>query len=78
MGRSRPDDPMKTTLPILALAACSLSFALVSCEKKGPAEKVGEKIDEAVEAVEDAVDPKGPGEKIGEALDKAVDKATGN
>jgi len=66
------------TIAASALFALTLSFSLVSCEKKGPAEKVGEKIDEAVEAVGEAIDPKGPGEKIGEALDKAVDKATGN
>ncbi len=65
---------MKTTLTLLAFASL---FTLVSCEKKGPAEKVGEKVDEVVKSVEEAVDPKGPGEKVGEAIDKAVDKATG-
>ena len=62
-----------TTLLFLALSA---SLSLVSCEKKGPAEKMGEKLDEAVKSVEEAVDSKGPAEKIGEALDKAVDKTT--
>lgn len=68
---------MKIVLSLLFLAL-SLSLTLVSCEKKGPAEKAGEKVDEAVKAVQEAVDPKGPGEKVGEAIDKAVDKATGN
>lgn len=68
---------MKITTSLLFLAL-SATLTLVSCEKKGPAEKVGEKVDEAVKAVEEAVDPKGPGEKVGEAIDKAVDKATGN
>jgi hypothetical protein len=43
-------------------------------EKKGPAEKVGEKIDETVDKVKDAVDPKGPAEKTGEKIDKALGK----
>lgn len=64
---------MKITTSLLFLALSAV-LTLVSCEKKGPAEKVGEKVDEAVKAVEEAVDPKGPGEKVGEAIDKAVDK----
>lgn len=70
-----PDPTMKITTTLLFLAL-SVSLSLVSCEKKGPAEKAGEKLDEAVKSVGEAIDPKGPGEKIGEALDKAVDKAT--
>ena len=66
------------SLNLLLLLAVSVSFTLVSCEKKGPAEKFGEKLDKAVESAGDAIDPKGPGEKVGEALDKAVNKATGN
>lgn len=62
---------MKTTLTLLTLTAI---LTLVSCEKKGPAEKIGEKVDEAVESVEEAVDPKGPAEKVGEAIDKAVNQ----
>lgn len=31
-------------------------FLLTSCEKKGPAEKAGEKIDEAAEEVADEID----------------------
>jgi hypothetical protein len=58
-----------TTLLFLALSA---SLSLVSCEKKGPAEKMGEKLDEAVKSVEEAVDSKRPAEKIGEAVDKAT------
>ena len=58
-----------TTLLFLALSA---SLSLVSCEKKGPAEKMGEKLDEAVKSVEEAVDSKGPAEKIGDAVDKAT------
>ena len=35
-----------TTLLFLALSA---SLSLVSCEKKGPAEKIGETLDKAVD-----------------------------
>ena len=62
---------MKITTTVLFLAL-SASLSLVSCEKKGPAEKMGEKLDEAVKSVEEGVDSKGPAEKIGEAVDKAT------
>jgi len=61
-------------LPIIAVASLIpiLGF-LPSCKEKGPAETTGEKIDEAVEEVKDAVDPKGPLEKAGEKVDEALD-----
>lgn len=51
------------------------SAAMVGCESKpkGPVEKAGEKIDETVDDIDDAIDPKGPAEKAGRALDRAVD-----
>ena len=57
------------------LAALALgATTLVACEKKGPAEKAGEKIDKAGEKIRDAVDPpKGPVEKLGRKVDRAVD-----
>ncbi|MGC4016315.1 MAG: hypothetical protein QM755_17595 [Luteolibacter sp.] len=60
----------------LLLTFCAFPFfvPLVSCERKGPAEKAGEHIDKAVEDVKDAVDPKGPVEKAGEKVDKALGK----
>ncbi|MEP2775517.1 MAG: hypothetical protein ABJQ29_03900 [Luteolibacter sp.] len=45
---------------------------VTSCEKKGPAETTGEKIDEVVEDIQDSVDPKGPMEKAGEKVDEAL------
>jgi hypothetical protein len=62
---------MKSTL-LLPLCLAPL-LATVSCKEKGPAEKTGESIDNAVENVKDAVDPKGPVEKAGEKVDKALD-----
>ena len=49
-------------------------IAFVSCKKKGPAEKAGEKLDEAIEDVQDAVNPKGPVEKAGEKIDDALSR----
>lgn len=49
-------------------------IALVACKEKGPVEKAGEGVDEAVEKVKDAVDPKGPVEKAGEKVDEALGK----
>ncbi len=54
------------TLPLMG--------ALAACDDKGPAEKAGEKVDNAVENMKDAVNLKGPAEKAGEK----IDDATGN
>lgn len=55
---------------------CLISFTAltVSCKEKGPAEKLGESLDNATESVKDAVDPKGPVEKAGEKVDKVLGK----
>ena len=59
---------MLTTRRLLALTAViALSFA--GCEKKGPAEKAGEKLDNAGKNIKDAVTPDGPAEKLGEKVD---------
>jgi hypothetical protein len=39
----------------------------------GPAEEVGEEIDEAARKAEDAIDPPGPAEKAGRKMDEALD-----
>ena len=60
----------------MALAA-TLGFvtvtSLTACERKGPAERAGEKVDNAIEKAKDKLDPKGPAEKAGEKIDKALD-----
>ena len=58
------------------MTVCSMSIiaAFASCKKKGPAEKTGEKMDEAIENVKDAIDPKGPAEKAGEKVDEVLGK----
>ena len=49
-----------------------LALVVTGCEKKGPAEQTGEKIDNAGQSIKDAIDPPGPAEKAGRAVDKAV------
>ena len=63
-----------SVLATLAVLGAS-SAVMHGCERepRGPVEKVGKEIDEAVDKVDDAVDPKGPVEKAGRALDRAVD-----
>ena len=67
--RARP-----LTAALLAAAFAVGATSLVACERKGPAEKAGEKIDHAIEDARDAVDPpKGPIEKLGRKIDRATD-----
>ncbi|HUD52807.1 hypothetical protein [Parvibaculum sp.] len=49
-----------------------LMGALAACDDDGPAEKAGEKIDNAGQSLKDAVDPPGPAEKAGRDVDKAI------
>jgi hypothetical protein len=64
---------MLKNLSILSISLLVVT-GLSACEKKGPAEKAGEKIDKAVDKVQDTVNPKGPMEKAGEKVDESVDK----
>ncbi len=61
----------------------SLSLLFMACEKEGPAERAGERMDEAYEdtkdnlndageAIEDSVTPDGPMEEAGEEMDETV------
>ena len=62
-------------IPIIAVVSAIPFLGFVtSCEKEGPAETTGEKVDEAVENIQDAVDPKGPMEEAGEKVDEALDQ----
>jgi hypothetical protein len=47
----------------------AFSFGLASCEKEGPAEKAGKKVDNAMEKVGDQL------EKAGDKVEQATDKA---
>lgn len=56
---------------LLGLVLASV-VSLPGCEEKGPAEKAGEKVDNAAKSAADAVDPRGPMEKAGAKVDDAV------
>lgn len=60
-------------MPALALLLGLGTLGLVACDNEGPAERAGEKLDNAAERVGDAINPKGPAEKAGEAVDNAAD-----
>lgn len=61
----------RTLVRMLALSPVLAGVLMFSgCEEKGPAEKAGERIDKAA----DALNPKGSAEKLGEKVDKAVGK----
>jgi len=59
-----------TLIRKVLLLVCSLMlvFSLASCEKKGPAEKAGEKIDKAIEKTGEKV------EKAGDEIKKKTEK----
>jgi hypothetical protein len=69
---------------VFGLVIGMMTISLWACEKKGPVEKAGEKIDQAAEetkegmeevgeAVEEKFDPQGPAEEAGEKVDEAMD-----
>jgi len=56
---------IRVSFAILSLAT---ALSMAACEKKGPAERAGEKIDNAVDKAGDAV--KDAGDKMKDAVDK--------
>ena len=48
-----------------------LGIGVSACKEKGPMEKAGEAVDEAVEDIKDV--GKGPMEKAGESADEAIE-----
>jgi hypothetical protein len=75
-------DKKKTIVSVLSLMiAFFLIFSISGCEKEGPAEKMGEKIDQSVEDVKDAAEEagdkltdQGPAEELGETIDDSVEE----
>jgi hypothetical protein len=61
---------------VLAVVLAGGSTMLLGCEREGPAERFGEKVDETQEKLKDKLNPDGPAEKAGKKLDKAVDDVT--
>jgi predicted small lipoprotein YifL len=54
----------------VVIAATALSLGLASCEKKGPLEKAGEEVDEAVDTLKN-----GGKEPVSAKVDDAIDDA---
>ena len=53
--------------PLKIIGATALLFGLWACENQGPAERVGEEVDEAIEDVRNG------GETVGNRIDDAAD-----
>ena len=64
---------------VLSSALLVMGSALVGigCEREGPVEKAGKKVDQAVETAKDKLNPEGPVEKAGKKVDQAVEDAKG-
>jgi hypothetical protein len=61
----------------MKILVCTISFLapalmLTACVQKGPAQRAGENVDNAIQDMKDAVDPPGPAQKAGRALDRAL------
>lgn len=63
---------MATYKLLLLLGLVSLFTS--ACQEKGPAEKVGESLDDAAESVEDTIDKDSPVEKAAESVEESVEK----
>lgn len=63
---------MMASLYLAPLLVGSLGL-FAGCEPAGPAEKVGQGVDRAVDNASEAVNPSGPVEKAGKNLDRALD-----
>jgi hypothetical protein len=66
-------DSKLTTALVFSLAVAVAAALLSSCEREGPAERAGEKMDESIDKLKEKVDPSGPAEKTGKKIDDAVD-----
>ena len=60
---------------LTSIGVMVLVLGLGGCEGEGPAERTGERIDEAAERATDALDPKGPAERAGEQIDQTMERA---
>jgi uncharacterized protein YjbJ (UPF0337 family) len=47
----------------------------VGCQREGPVEQAGKKVDQAVEDAKQKLNPEGPVEKAGKKVDQAVEEA---
>lgn len=56
------------------LAVCALALSVSACEKKGPVEKAGEKVDHVVDTIKNG-GQETTADKIQDDVDKVRDKA---
>jgi predicted small lipoprotein YifL len=59
---------------MLAVVLCALALGIAACEKKGPVEKAGEKVDHVIDTVKNGGEET-TSDKIQDQVDKARDKA---
>lgn len=63
-----------TRTPILALVSALVLLPVAGCDREGPAERTGRKVDDAIDELKHPGE--GPLEKSGRKIDDAVDDAT--
>jgi predicted small lipoprotein YifL len=58
---------------ILPVTLCALVLAVAACERKGPVERAGEKVDHTIDTIKNGGET--TADKIQDDIDKARDKA---
>ena len=58
---------------ILVVTLCALVLAVSACERKGPVEKAGEKVDHTIDTIKNGGET--TADKVQDDIDKARDKA---
>jgi predicted small lipoprotein YifL len=58
---------------LLAVTLCALVLAVAACERKGPVEKAGEKVDHTIDTIKNGGET--TADKVQDDIDKARDKA---
>jgi hypothetical protein len=67
-------NPAKKSMPLLICAiACAIGLSVTACEKKGPLEKAGQKIDHVGDTIKNG-GSEPMSDKLQDEKDKAVDK----
>jgi hypothetical protein len=61
---------------LIATLVMGAALMGLGCERQGPTERAGQKIDRVVEEAKDKLDPAGPAEKAGKAVDRTVEDLT--
>lgn len=59
---------------MLTIVLCALVLGIAACEKKGPIEKAGEKVDHVIDTVKNGGEEP-TADKLQDQVDKARDKA---